>query len=224
MLAIYTINLDHRDDRWEQSCANYQAHGLEPRAVQRWSACAEPGYGSLGCAKSHVAVLADFLTRKSHPFALVLEDDFDFVRPFADVVTGYNQLVQQRQEWDMLLMMGTQVVAGPAGDGGLARVVEAQSTAGYLVSRRYAPRLLGCFAKVVPQMEALAAPALRTFAVTRLSIDQVWKPLQREDRWFIFNPSMGRQRPGFSDVEQRNVDYDGLTYGLEAPAPTSAPA
>lgn len=223
MLKVYTINLDHRADRWREACANYAAHGLEPRAVQRFSAVADKDFGALGCAKSHVAVLADFLCRTGDAYCLVLEDDFDFVRPLSDCVEGFNHLARQQVEWDVLLLMGTQVLAMPASDAGLARVLEAQSTAGYLVSRRYAVHLLTCFATVVPQMEALSAPGLRPFAVSRLSIDQVWKPLQRQDRWYVFNPAIGHQRPSFSDVEQRHVDYDRQTYGLAA-SPALAPA
>jgi len=216
MLKVYTINLEHRADRWREACANYAAHGLEPRAVTRFPAVAEPQFGALGCAKSHVAVLADFLCRTGDAYCLVLEDDFDFVRPFGDCVQGFNRLAQQRAEWDVLLLMGTQALAGPADEGGLARVLEAQSAAAYLVSRRYAARLLACFGAVVPQMEALSAPGLRPFAMSRLSIDQAWKPLQRQDRWYIFHPAIGHQRPSYSDIEQRHVDYDTQTYGLAA--------
>lgn len=223
MLKVYTINLDHRADRWREACANYAAHGLDPRAVQRFAAVADSGFGALGCAKSHVAALADFLCRSSEAYCLVLEDDFDFVRPFGDCVAGFDQLARQRLEWDVLMLMGTQVLAGPAGDGGFARVLEAQSAAAYLVSRRYAARLLGCFAGSVPQMEALAAPGLRPFAVSRLAIDQAWKPLQRRDRWYIFSPAIGHQRPSFSDIEQRHVDYDAQTYALAASPSPSQP-
>jgi hypothetical protein len=50
----------------------------------------------------------------------------------------------------------------------------------------------------------------------RFAIDQAWKALQRRDRWYIFSPAFGRQRPSFSDIEQRDVDYDAMTYGLAA--------
>ena len=222
MLSIYTINLDERSDRWQQACANYQAHGLSPDAVRRWSAVADKRFGALGCAKSHVTALTHFLTHDDRPYALVLEDDFDFVRPFADCVQTFGQLQQGGVDWDVLLLMGTQVLAGAPMAGGVARVIEAQSAAAYLFSRRYAAQLLACFAPSLPQMEALAAPGLRDFAVSRLAIDQAWKPLQRRDRWLICHPAMGRQRPSFSDIEGRHVDYDSQTYALGVPA--AAPA
>jgi len=216
MLRTYTINLDHRTDRWAQACQNYAAHGLSPTAVQRFSAIADSSFGALGCAKSHVAVLAHFLTRAQEPYCMVLEDDFDFVRPFGDCVSAFNTLAQQRVEWDTLLLMGTAVFAAPPGPAGAARVVESQSAAAYLLSRRYAAQLLQCFVESLPQMEALRAPGLRPLAVSRLAIDVAWKALQRRDRWYIFAPAFGHQRASFSDIENKNVDYDQYTYGLAA--------
>ncbi len=123
-------------------------------------------------------------------------------------------------DWDTLLLMGTSVVAHGVQAPGLARVQEAQSAAAYLVSRRYAATLLGCFADSIAQMEVLRSPGLRAYTTSRLAIDQVWKPLQRRDRWYIFSPAFGHQRPSFSDIEQREVNYDATTYGLAAGAPS----
>lgn len=223
MLKVYTLNLDHRTDRWADACANYEAHGLAPAAVHRFSGFAEPSFGALGCARSHVAALSHFLTHDRQPYALVMEDDFDFVRPFGDVVEVFNQLARHRIEWDTLLLMGTQVLAGPVNEFGVARVIEAQSAAAYLFSRAYAVELLACFSASLPAMERLSAPGLQAFAVSRLAVDQAWKALQRRDRWYILQPSVGHQRPSWSDIEQRMVDYDALTYGLVMPAPAPSP-
>lgn len=92
MLRIYAINLDHRSDRWQTLQANALAHGLAPQAIRRWSAVADPDFGALGCAKSHVAALAHFLTADDAPYALVLEDDFEFVRPFGELLQAVNAL------------------------------------------------------------------------------------------------------------------------------------
>jgi glycosyl transferase family 25 len=224
MLRIYAINLDHRGDRWHALQANAQAHGLAPQAIRRWSAVADADFGALGCAKSHVAALAHFLTADDAPYALVLEDDFDFVRPFGDLVQTVNSLNRQGLDWDVLLLMGTAVLALPTATPGLARVLESQSTAGYLLSRRYAAHLIGCFAEGIPLMESLRATPARPVVAHRHAIDQAWKTLQRRDRWYIFSPAFGHQRPGWSDVEGRKVDYDALTYGLAPVPPATQPA
>lgn len=216
MLSIYCINLDNRPERWaalQDSCAR---QGLAGAALRRWSAVADADYGALGCAKSHVSALAHFLTRDTAPYALVLEDDFELVRPWGEFVERFNALAPRRIDWDALLLMGTAVMAGPAQEPGFARVFEAQSAAAYLVPRRYAPQLLACFADSVPHMESLRGLQPRAAVTHRFAIDQAWKALQRRDRWYICNPAFGRQRPGWSDIERREVDYDSLTYGLAA--------
>ncbi|MBL8304737.1 MAG: hypothetical protein JNM26_18445 [Ideonella sp.] len=214
MLKIHCINLDRRADRWAQCQANYESMGLSPSAVRRVSAVEDTDFGALGCAKSHVAVLSHFLTQESAPYCLVLEDDFDLIRPFSDVVGDFNRLATERVDWDALLLVGTSVIAGPRQEPGIARVVESQCTAGYLVGRRYAPALLACFAESIPLLENLRRLEPRHLAVSRLAIDVAWKRLQRRDRWYIFTPSMGRQRPSFSDIEQRVVNYDAETYAM----------
>ena len=214
MLRIYCINLDRRADRWAECQANYQSQGLSPAAVQRVSAVEDADFGALGCAKSHVFTLSRFLTQESVPYCLIVEDDFDLVRPFSELVDCFNRLASERVDWDALLLMGTSVIASPRQEPGIARVIEAQSAAGYLVSRRYAPALLACFAESIPLLETLRGIQPRHFAVSRLATDQAWKRLQRRDRWYIFTPTIGRQRPSFSDIEQRDVNYDAETYGM----------
>ena len=214
MLKIYCINLDRRSDRWSECQANYESMGLSTAAVRRVPAVEDTDFGALGCAKSHVSVLSHFLTQESAPYCLVLEDDFDLVRPFSELVDSFNRLASERIDWDALLLVGTSVIAGARQEPGIARVIESQCTAGYLVNRRYAPALLACFAESIPLLESLRGLQPRHLAVSRLAIDVAWKRLQRRDRWHIFTPSMGRQRPSFSDIEQRVVNYDAETYAM----------
>ena len=214
MLKTYCINLDHRTDRWAEATANYATFGLAP--VMRWPAVVDKELGALGCAKSHVAALAHFLTQESSPYCLILEDDFDFVRPWGEFVESFNKLSAEHIEWDALLLMGSITIAHDPLPCGFARVFQSLSAAAYLVSRKYASYLLGCFAETIPQMEAVRHIPNRDFITSRFAIDVAWQKLQRRDRWYIASPAFGKQRPSFSDIEQRDVNYDGMTYGLTA--------
>jgi glycosyl transferase, family 25 len=216
VLKTYCINLDHRADRWEEASRNYEAFGVPTGSVTRWSAVADNQFGACGCAKSHVAALAHFLTQESAPWCLILEDDFDFVRPWGEFVESFNKLVAEKVEWDALLLMGTAAIAYEPLACGFARIFEARSAAAYMVTRKYAATLLGCFAEAVPHLEAMREIGNRDFVTMRFAIDMVWQRLQRRDRWFIGTPTFGRQRPSFSDIEQRHVNYDNMTYGLAA--------
>ena len=211
-LAIYCINLDKRTDRWNECLANYLHHGLPPEMVTKWKACEDAEFGALGCARSHVAVLADYLTNRSEPYCLVLEDDFDLLRQWNDFVNDFNLMQSNRLDWDALLFAGTSTIAYTEAPKGLARIIESQSTCGYLVARGYVPQLLRCFSKSIVMLEKFRDSAPRVQWTDRFAIDQAWKNLQRTDRWYIFTPALGHQRPSYSDIEQKTVDYSKMSW------------
>ena len=54
-----------------------------------------------------------------------------------------------------------------------------------------------------------AIPLLEsTGEIEKYSNDEAWKLLQEKDKWFVFNPRLGKQRPGYSDNEKKFIDYD----------------
>jgi GR25 family glycosyltransferase involved in LPS biosynthesis len=211
-LATYCINLDRRTDRWQESLANYASVGLSANEVSRWSASQDEDFGALGCAKSHVAVLGNFLTRRSEPYCLVMEDDFDFLCSWGDFVGKFNNLQSQGLDWDALLLSGTCTVAYSEAPPGVARVVESQSTSGYMLQRRYVPAVLHSFSQSVVMLEKFREYKPRENWTIRFAIDQAWKTLQRTDRWYICSPAAGHQRASFSDIEQKQIDYAELSW------------
>ena len=218
MIKTYCINLDSRRDRWADSQRNHAAVGLPPQAVQRLPAVEDKQYGALGCTKSHVAALSHFLTHDSSPCCLILEDDFDFHLPFAKVMETVNALTDDRLDWDVLMLMGTLTTAARSHSPRVMRVIDSCSGAAYLVTRAYAPILLGCIAESIPQMELLRNLQPQ-FLQDRLPMDVVWRRLQRRDRWYICAQALGAQRSSYSDVQKTMVNYDSQTFGLKTPAP-----
>jgi len=216
-LAIYCINLDKRTDRWSECLQNYSAMGLPAELVQRWSACEDAEFGALGCAKSHLAALSDFLTRRSEPYCLVMEDDLDLLRPWNEFANQFNALQANGFDWDVLLLAGTCTLAYPQAANGTARVLESQSASCYLMQRRYVPEIMHSFAYSVSKLEMFRHYTPRDQWTLRFAIDQAWKSLQRSDRWFMVAPTMGQQRPSYSDIEQKNVDYSDLAWRGAAP-------
>ncbi len=216
-LAIYCINLDKRTDRWQECTANYTAMGLPADQVQRWSAIEDVDFGALGCAKSHLSALADFLTRRTEPYCLVMEDDLDLLRPWNEFANQFNALQVSGFDWDVLLLAGTCTLAYPQAANGTARVLESQSASCYLMQRRYVAEVLHSFAYSVSQLELFRNYAPRDPWTLRFAIDQAWKNLQRTDRWFMVAPAMGHQRPSYSDIEKRDVDYADMSWTGKAP-------
>jgi len=211
-LATYCINLEKRTDRWAECLSNYAAQGLPVDSVTRWKASEDDLFGALGCARSHLAVLSNFLTHRHEPYCLVMEDDFDLLRTWPEFVNTFNSLQANGLDWDTLLLAGTCTVAYIEAPKGLARIVESQSASGYLIQRRYVPQILHSFANSVVMLEKFREHQPRDQWTLRFAIDQAWKTLQRADRWYIFTPTFGHQRPSFSDIENKLVDYDSLSW------------
>mgnify|MGYP001809878050 FL=1 len=210
-LAIYCINLDHRKDRWLEALSNYDRYDIPTDIVERFSAVHNDRSGALGCIKSHLLLLAQFIAKKEKNYCLVLEDDFDFEinwKNFSDKVFVKKNIL----DWDVILLTGTAVISSPTTVPNFFRVFESQSAAGYLVKRSYAPKLLSAFANAVPPFEKSFHLEPRTWSISRFAADVVWKKLQYEDRWFIYAPIFGRQRNSYSDIEKKITNYDDITF------------
>lgn len=214
-LDAYCINLKRRDDRWRESQDNFAKCQLPPGFIKRWQATEDRQFGALGCAKSHLALLSHFLCATATDLCMVLEDDFDFVRPWPELLDLLRDIQRTAQNWDVLLLAGTTVVTERPNAIGLSRVTHAQSTAGYIVGRRYAARLIASFADSVASLERMKGHVPNNFAAALAAIDMNWKPLQRADDWYIPNPPFGIQRPSYSDIVNKHVDYGTLSYGAK---------
>ena len=42
---------------------------------------------------------------------------------------------------------------------------------------------------------------------TEYCTDQSWKELQKKDKWYAITPSPGKQLPGYSNIENKVVNY-----------------
>lgn len=212
MIRGYCINLPKRQDRWRDFNASLRWAGVPPGLVNHWPATRVDGFGALGCGKSHIHALTDFFVSRTEDDCLILEDDFEFLMPWEEISHQVSLLGQAHPDWDVILLTSTFLVAAPARIGSMSRVAQAQTSAGYLVRRRYVPRLLTNFLEAVSHLERFdGKEASRAFIVRKIAIDLHWQILQRTDRWFAFSPAAGRQRPGFSDIENKRVDYDRFT-------------
>ncbi len=209
-MAIYQINLDHRRDRWEECLQNHAEIGLSPGVVQRVSAVNCDNFGALGCAKSHLKALTAFLTEDVRDYCLILEDDFDLAVNFECFIERIEAVSQSGLAWDVLLPSSTKAIAFDSHVKGVQKVFESLSTQAYLVRRTYVHNLVKCFLNAVTNLEEHKDYRPRELFVSRFAIDVSWHELQRTDNWYVFSPGLGNQRPSYSDVEGRFVDYSGM--------------
>lgn len=214
LVAGYRVNLDKRADRLAECQKNLAETGYPEDFITRLAAVEDQDFGAIGCGKSHIKALVEFFIHSKSSYCMILEDDFDFLRPAADLVDCLNRMQEADLEWDVLMLTGNDVILreAPKNLPFLLRIFEAQSAAGYIVNRSYIPTLLDCFIDTIHLLEGLRRSDERKLVTSRLAIDMAWKRLQRQDRWYIFNPTIGHQRPGFSDIEGMDKDYRGGTF------------
>jgi glycosyl transferase, family 25 len=208
-IHLKVINLPHRADRREESLREFAKLGLTVGDEVFFAAKSQSDFGALGCALSHAQVLADFLFSSDKPFALIFEDDFSIrdAPTFAKTVT---QFCSQDFLWDVFLLgHNAAVPIEPTHFENAVRVVNSQTTSGYLVGRLYAIKLIDYFfrsAELLRRYQYLPEPN-KTITKSFFSCDILWKELQIRDRFVVPLPSLITQRASFSDVENRHVNY-----------------
>ncbi len=187
---VVYINLDKRIDR-RQHMENLT--GIFGNKVERFSAIEDP-IGIVGCGKSHIAVLRQAL-KENVSNILILEDDVEWNK-FDEGYVRLEQLV--KQQYDVILMSAGSLQY----DRNTLRVLSAQCASSYLVHGDYIPTILSNFEDALSQLISTNNPYMYAH-------DMYWKRLQPIDRWFVVSPCLMYQRPDYSDIENKDVDYRG---------------
>ncbi|HET7085141.1 MAG TPA: hypothetical protein VFI23_10245 [Rhizomicrobium sp.] len=209
-ISVKIINLARRQDRREACRKEMAAIGWGEDDYAFFTARDMPGAGARGCSLSHGKAIADFLFAEEKPFLLVLEDDFS-ICAVPEFLRSLETAIAQSGFWDVFLLGHTfavPITRTPVQD--TFRVINAQTTAAYLVGRLYASKLMETFfrsAEMLDRVRKIPSPA-REMADTRYRCDILWKQLQDSDRFCAKLPALVVQRPCYSDVENKQVDYN----------------
>ena len=195
--TVYYINLSHRTDRRAQveaelSKLSWTATRIEADYV--------PERGALGCARSQIKALRTFLESKFNT-ALVLEDDIVFtLDPKAQLEQFFHDHPTE-DDWD-ILMLASNMLNWQEYKPYALRVIDAQTASAYVVTRRFAAILLDHWLACLPRFDnrSLGWP----------ECDMSWKELMPHHKWFSLQPRPAMQKPGYSDIEKKLVDYGGV--------------
>jgi len=186
---VVYINLAHRTDRKEQIEEVLKV--IPSEKVLRFDAIKQP-HGGVGCSMSHIAVL-EMAQREGWKNYLVVEDD-----------AVWNNFEESYALLEKLIKNPYDVIVLGLANGKYTpeyKVLSSQTATAYIVNSNYYPVLLDNFKE-----------GLMYFIQTRrydiFAIDQYWKRIQPRDTWYATVPSLMVQRPGYSDIEKRNIDYN----------------
>lgn len=201
---IVYINLASRTDRKEQVEQELAKMGW---TGTRFNAIATE-HGAVGCSMSHWKVLKE-ATERHADHLLVVEDDIVFLDPSA-LKHSLDQFLQRRSptDWDVVLLGGNNASSPIAVDETCVKIRHCQTTTGYLVNGHYLATLMDNVKRGVEQL--IKTPTDKP----RFAIDRFWFALQEVDRWFLLLPLTVVQREGYSDIEKRVTNYQGLMQQL----------
>lgn len=194
---IYFINLNHRVDRLchiENVLKNLK---FKKNKIKKIEAEYVQENGSLGCAISHVKTLNEFIKSNKNN-CLILEDDFNYfdIDLFNKSIDFFFKL---NIEWDIIQLASNTIRYSNTDHDYLIKIEESQTTSAYLLNRKFASKLKRCFYESVVNLK-------NEFKI-EYCIDQNWKKIQSSSLWFCFDPKLGYQIDGYSDIEKQIVSY-----------------
>jgi glycosyl transferase family 25 len=185
------INLDERVDRKLQVQQELLKF-FPAEKIQRFAAI-RTEFGGIGCSMSHIAVL-EMAKREGWRNVLIVEDDF----VWASRIDASEKILTRLMSnpYDAIVLGGSLIRC----DLVSFRLESCQSTTAYIVDRGYIDRMLENYKEGLQKLQ-------ETGDYPTYALDQYWKRLHASGRWYIIMPIMGAQRPGYSDIEKRNVNY-----------------
>ena len=198
---VYYINLDHRQDRLVHIQGELAKTNIALEKCHRISAIHKPGFGALGCTLSHIVALEQFIGSGQNT-CIVFEDDFQFIQDQTTVNQLVDSVFGELPEFDVVLLAAyTQSESPIPPFTFVTKTMEACTTAGYMVSKHFAPILLENFRESATLSQRLG---YQTFDYC---LDQYWKRLQPITEWYTLSPRIGKQMETYSDIQRSMVQY-----------------
>ncbi len=196
--AIYCINLDRRPQKWEQSKDEYKKYEIE--GVQRFSAFDGNTLDVSGIRiqkSEYGLVLSNIeIIKKSQSEGLqnvlILEDDCIFTED----IRRFDELINEvPSDWDLLYFGGNH-----NGHKGIEQPKQISKNV-VKIHYTFATHAVAINGKFFYSF-------LEKISKTDAPLDVMLTDLQKNCNAYCFSPSIAKQRPGYSDIQRRDVNYD----------------
>ena len=209
LLTGYYINLDRRTDRQTHFKQNISSIPFFSQ-LQRLSAT-QHSDGSIGCGMSHLRALQELQKKLAgggdeFNYVAIFEDDFCVLNHenLALFLNAFPQ-VQNSPCWDVIVFTPSgqtiQELANEITDKGFKRIFNNQTATGYILKKHMLPVFIDNFKTALEMM-------LRGDKKNDCAIDQYWKHLQLQYKFYYYEKIFGGQLPGWSETENRRVNYN----------------
>ena len=94
-------------------------------------------------------------------------------------------------------------------DDSCVKISKCQTTTGYLVKRHYYDKLINNYKTGIQFL------LKNTKLKEQYAIDQYWSKLQIVDTWYLLIPLTVSQKPDYSDIEKKNINYNSIMLDLD---------
>ncbi len=199
--VIYT-NLDSRPDRRYQIEKELARIGFQPSKIIR-----NPGilstFPALGCSLAILKALELFELNTRWKNCLLMEDDLIFNGSSININEQLSKFELMHLDWDILMLGSNTLKFESTNIDFLVRILDAQTTAGFAVNRKFLPKLIQNVKEGIEKLKLGMNP--------EYCIDTYWKSLQKNNNWYTFHPPLAYQRDGYSDIEKKLTSYNDKT-------------
>lgn len=193
----YYINLDKRPDRKTNFEEIKQKYPLFQN-VERMTAY-EHSNGGYGCGMSHIIALKKCLESDDDVF-LICEDDL--------LIMDENNLnrmtddLNLKDDWDIITLTPRgDIMPGQEIRDLFLRINNNQTTTAYFIKKHMVSILIANLEEAIAGLNKGGNPNI-------YCIDQYWKRLQNQYKFYYYKDVFAGQLVGFSDIENRFVDYN----------------
>ena len=143
------------------------------------------------CARSHIAALDHAITEGLNG-VLILEDDFMLCRSPDETRERWANFCRMKPDFEIASWAHSCLQLWDWRDKGDGRVWYLQTTSAYAVRKAAMQRLKDKYSEAIAQE--------RPF-------DTHMTTMRKDVQWFALRPALSYQRPSYSDIEKRKVDY-----------------
>lgn len=193
----FYINLDCRNDRMIHCEKELKKIGIDRPC--RFSAI-KTKHGIVGCGISHLRCLET--AKKEHlPYICIFEDDIVIDKP-NKLKNQVNRILESGVEWDVLLLGGNAFTPHKEVAEDYVVVNRCYCGTAYIVKSSFFDALIE---NIRDGLTKIMETGNRDF-----SWDAHWIQLQQTNRFLLVNPLSVYQKPDYSDIENKNVDYKKL--------------
>lgn len=205
------INLDHRKDRLKQITSELNKMELPKNKITRIKAVHEKYNGHIGCAKSHIKAL-NLAKKNKYNHVIIFEDDFIFTENKTNVDNKINNFLKIfKGNWDVIQLTAHYKKLDNINIKDIKKVNSASTSSAYIIQNHFYDKLIDNITQSKNKMEKEMIKFhsknnnKKKKFTTNYALDQHWNNLQKKSKWYIFDPTLGKQS-GSSSIMSYNLE------------------